>query len=154
LTANCIPYIWVAERRARACPAHFSKAYFTSAKQFRLFWRAAEVTVECAPGTLSSATLETLVADGVIAVSLECNPWWTVRQRRLDDCIRVPLCSMISPGCARRGIHNINIDLIAGLAHQSAESWDVSLNEVIATGVPHVSVTCSKWMMIRAWVGK
>jgi coproporphyrinogen III oxidase-like Fe-S oxidoreductase len=38
------------------------------------------------------------------------------------------------------GIANINVDLIAGLPHQTAESWQVSLAEAIATGSPHVSV--------------
>jgi oxygen-independent coproporphyrinogen-3 oxidase len=38
------------------------------------------------------------------------------------------------------GITNINVDLIAGLPHQTAESWNVSLEETIGTGVPHVSV--------------
>ena len=38
------------------------------------------------------------------------------------------------------GITNINIDLIAGLPHQTAESWEFSLAETIATGAPHVSV--------------
>ncbi len=38
------------------------------------------------------------------------------------------------------GIANINVDLIAGLPHQTAESWEFSLSEVIASAVPHVSV--------------
>jgi len=38
------------------------------------------------------------------------------------------------------GLANINIDLIAGLPHQTAESWAFSVSETIATGVPHVSV--------------
>jgi oxygen-independent coproporphyrinogen-3 oxidase len=38
------------------------------------------------------------------------------------------------------GISNINVDLIAGLPHQTRESWEQSLNELIATGVPHASV--------------
>jgi len=38
------------------------------------------------------------------------------------------------------GITNINIDLIAGLPHQTAESWQTSLGEAVATGAPHVSV--------------
>jgi oxygen-independent coproporphyrinogen-3 oxidase len=38
------------------------------------------------------------------------------------------------------GIANINIDLIAGLPHQTSESWEFSLAETIASGVPHVSV--------------
>jgi oxygen-independent coproporphyrinogen-3 oxidase len=38
------------------------------------------------------------------------------------------------------GLENINIDLIAGLPHQNAESWECSITETIATGAPHVSV--------------
>jgi len=38
------------------------------------------------------------------------------------------------------GLDNINIDLIAGLPHQTADSWDFSVSEAIATGAPHVSV--------------
>jgi len=38
------------------------------------------------------------------------------------------------------GISNINVDLIAGLPHQTAESWERSLTEVIESNVPHVSV--------------
>jgi len=38
------------------------------------------------------------------------------------------------------GIANINVDLIAGLPHQTAETWSESLSEALATGVPHLSV--------------
>jgi oxygen-independent coproporphyrinogen-3 oxidase len=38
------------------------------------------------------------------------------------------------------GIANINIDLIAGLPHQTAETWKRSLEETIAAGPRHVSV--------------
>ena len=38
------------------------------------------------------------------------------------------------------GIANINVDLIAGLPHQTAESWRQSLEDTIATGAPHVSI--------------
>ncbi|MGZ4815368.1 MAG: radical SAM family heme chaperone HemW, partial [Terriglobales bacterium] len=34
----------------------------------------------------------------------------------------------------------ISIDLIAGLPHQTTESWDASLSQLIDTGVPHASV--------------
>src|SRR5207237_668356 len=37
-------------------------------------------------------------------------------------------------------ITNINIDLIAGLPHQTTESWELSVDEAIGTGAPHVSV--------------
>ena len=39
----------------------------------------------------------------------------------------------------KAGLANINVDLIAGLPHQTAASWDVSLNEAIASAAPHVS---------------
>jgi len=38
------------------------------------------------------------------------------------------------------GMTNINVDLIAGLPHQTQESWRESLGQLIATGVPHASV--------------
>jgi len=38
------------------------------------------------------------------------------------------------------GISNINVDVIAGLPHQTRESWDQSLGELISTDVPHASV--------------
>jgi len=38
------------------------------------------------------------------------------------------------------GIRNISFDLIAGLPHQTKESWERSLEELIALGPEHVSV--------------
>jgi oxygen-independent coproporphyrinogen-3 oxidase len=38
------------------------------------------------------------------------------------------------------GIGNISVDLIAGLPHQTEESWQLSLSETLASGVSHVSV--------------
>ena len=38
------------------------------------------------------------------------------------------------------GFEDINIDLIAGLPHQTTESWEFSFTEAIASGVPHISV--------------
>jgi oxygen-independent coproporphyrinogen-3 oxidase len=43
-------------------------------------------------------------------------------------------------GLRLAGISNINVDLIAGLPHQTVESWQISLDDVIASAVPHVSV--------------
>ncbi len=58
----------------------------------------------------------------------------------MDDCTSARLCSTTSPACARAGIANINIDLIAGLPHQTAETWQESLTETLATGASHASV--------------
>lgn len=100
----------------------------------------AEVTVECAPGTLNPAVLETLLRCGVNRFSLGVQSFIDQeaaavgrlhkRDTVLDDISRLRAA----------GITNINIDLIAGLPHQTAESWQESLSQTIATGAPHVSV--------------
>jgi len=38
------------------------------------------------------------------------------------------------------GITNINVDLIAGLPHQSLDSWEFSVEQTIASRAPHASV--------------
>lgn len=100
----------------------------------------AEITVECAPGTLTSAMLESLLRCGVNRVSLGVQSFVDQEAAavgRLHK--RVTVLEDINRLRAA-GIANINIDLIAGLPHQTAESWEFSLTEAIATGVPHASV--------------
>ena len=96
--------------------------------------------MECAPGTITEPVLEALLNCGVNRVSLgvqsfvdkECSSVGRLHSRAitLDDIARLRAA----------GIGNIGIDLIAGLPHQTEESWDYSLSETLATGVPHVSV--------------
>jgi oxygen-independent coproporphyrinogen-3 oxidase len=100
----------------------------------------AEITVECAPGTLTPGVTEVLQRSGVNRVSLGVQSFVDIegssvgrlhkRTNVLDDIAHLRAA----------GISNINIDLIAGLPHQTAESWNFSLDEVTATAVPHVSV--------------
>jgi oxygen-independent coproporphyrinogen III oxidase len=102
--------------------------------------RDAEVTVECAPGTLKPALIETLLECGVNRVSLgvqsfvdqEARAVGRLHQRAtvIDEVERLRVA----------GLTNINVDLIAGLPHQSVESWTFSLAEAIRLDVPHVSV--------------
>ncbi len=100
----------------------------------------AEITVECAPGTLTPGALDSFLRCGVNRVSLgvqsfvdrEAAAVGRLHQRDtvLEDISRLRAV----------GITNINIDLIAGLPHQTVDSWEFSLAETIATGAPHVSV--------------
>ncbi len=102
--------------------------------------RTAEITVECAPGTISDEVLAGLLSCGVNRVSLgvqsfvdkECSSVGRLHTREitLADIARL----------RSAGIGNISIDLIAGLPHQTEGSWNFSLSETLATGVPHVSV--------------
>jgi oxygen-independent coproporphyrinogen-3 oxidase len=100
----------------------------------------AEVTVECAPGTLTPVLIETLIACGVNRVSLGVQSFVDQEAQSVG---RLHKRATVLEEMARlrsAGLGNINIDLIAGLPHQTAESWRFSLSETIASGVPHVSI--------------
>lgn len=100
----------------------------------------AEITVECAPGTLSPTLIDTLLQCGVNRISLGVQSFVDQEAQsvgRLHK--RATVLEEISR-LQQAGLANINIDLIAGLPHQTAESWAFSLSETIATGVPHASV--------------
>jgi len=100
----------------------------------------AEITVECAPGTLSPERIDSLARCGVNRVSLGVQSFVNheaasvgrlhKREIVLDDIARLRAV----------GITNINVDLIAGLPHQTRESWNHSLDELISSGVPHASI--------------
>jgi oxygen-independent coproporphyrinogen-3 oxidase len=100
----------------------------------------AEITVECAPGTLTPAVIEVFRRHRVNRVSLgvqsfvdqETSSVGRLHNRStvLDDITRL----------RDAGITNLNLDLIAGLPHQTTQSWNFSLEQAIATHAPHVSV--------------
>src|SRR3954466_2944408 len=100
----------------------------------------AEVTVECAPGTLTPEMIETLLRCGVNRVSLGVQSFVDQESRAVG---RLHTRAIVLDDIARlraAGITEISVDLIAGLPHQTRESWISSLDDVIETGVPHVSV--------------
>jgi oxygen-independent coproporphyrinogen-3 oxidase len=120
-------------------PEELKKLFFVLRQGFKVLPKA-EVTVECAPGTLTDEIIQALVTRGVNRVSLGVQSFVDkeaasvarlhTREKTLDDIARL----------RKAGIANINVDLIAGLPHQTHESWEYSLEQAIATGVPHVSV--------------
>ena len=100
----------------------------------------AEITVECAPGTLTPALIATLLQCGVNRVSLGVQ---SLIDREAQAVGRLHKRSTVLEEIGRlreAGLRNINIDLIAGLPHQTAESWAYSVSETISVEVPHVSV--------------
>jgi oxygen-independent coproporphyrinogen-3 oxidase len=120
-------------------PEELKKLFFAIRQEFKILPKA-EVTVECAPGTLTDQVIHTLVTRGVNRVSLGVQSFVDqesasvarlhTREKTLNDIARL----------RKAGIANINVDLIAGLPHQTRESWEYSVEQAIATGVPHVSV--------------
>jgi len=116
------------------------KRLFVALRQDFLIGRDAEITVECAPGTLTEEIIAALKDCGVNRVSLGVQSFVDqeaasvarlhTRQKTLADIARLRAA----------GISNINVDLIAGLPHQTRQSWSDSLDQAVASGVPHVSV--------------
>jgi oxygen-independent coproporphyrinogen-3 oxidase len=120
-------------------PEELKKLFFILRNHFEVS-PSAEITVECAPGTLTEKIITTLAESGVNRVSLGVQSFVDkeaasvarlhTRDQTLDDIRRL----------LQAGIENINVDLIAGLPHQTRESWEYSVAEAVATAVPHVSV--------------
>jgi oxygen-independent coproporphyrinogen-3 oxidase len=100
----------------------------------------AEVTVECAPGTLAPAVIDGLLRCGVNRVSLGVQSFIDGEAAAVGRLHKRATVLEDIAHLRAAGITNINIDLIAGLPHQTAESWQESLDETLATGAPHVSV--------------
>jgi oxygen-independent coproporphyrinogen-3 oxidase len=119
--------------------AQLQRIFVTIRQNFELA-PDAEITVECAPGTLSQDVIAALAECGVNRVSLGVQSFIDKeaasvgrlhkRELALDDIARLRAA----------GISNINVDLIAGLPHQTRESWSRSLDELIAAEVPHASI--------------
>jgi oxygen-independent coproporphyrinogen III oxidase len=100
----------------------------------------AEITVECAPGTLTPALIETLLQCGVNRVSLGVQSFVDQEAQSVGRLHKRTTVLEEIAHLRDAGLLNISIDLIAGLPHQTAESWAYSISEMIATGVPHASV--------------
>ncbi len=99
-----------------------------------------EVTIECAPGSLTAQAIEAWKNCGINRISLGVQSFVTeelrqVGRRHTADTVRRDM-TILREG----GIGNINIDLIAGLPGQTALSWNHSLDEIERLAPPHVSV--------------
>jgi oxygen-independent coproporphyrinogen-3 oxidase len=119
--------------------AQLQRLFVTISQNFEVH-PDAEVTVECAPGTLTPAVIGGLAGCGVNRVSLGVQSFVDqeaasvgrlhTRKTILDDIANLRAAA----------ITNINIDLIAGLPHQTVESWLFSVEQTIATQATHASV--------------
>jgi oxygen-independent coproporphyrinogen III oxidase len=100
----------------------------------------AEITVECAPGQISDATLTAFQTVGVNRVSMGVQSF-VDREAHLSG--RLHSRAIVERDVERlraAGIPNLNLDLIAGLAEQTFASWEESLSALIDLRPPHASV--------------
>ncbi len=100
----------------------------------------AEVTLEADPETIETGKAAAWVGAGINRVSFGLQSFSDKElvaagrmHRRADIYRAVPILR-------EAGIRNINFDLIAGLPHQTKESWRQSLEELAALAPEHVSV--------------
>src|SRR6266571_2976485 len=99
-----------------------------------------EVTLEADPETIEAGKAAAWVQAGINRVSFGLQSFADKelmaagRMHRRADIYRA------APILREAGIRNISFDLIAGLAHQTKESWRRSLEELAAMGPEHVSV--------------
>ncbi|HEY2497294.1 MAG TPA: radical SAM family heme chaperone HemW [Candidatus Angelobacter sp.] len=139
-TPDTVDSIYLGGGTPSLLPAEeLKKLFFAMRQEFQIL-PSAEITVECAPGTLTDEIIQALVTQGVNRVSLGVQSFVDkeaasvarlhTREKTLNDIGRL----------RKAGISNINVDLIAGLPHQTRESWEYSLEQAIAIGVPHLSV--------------
>lgn len=99
-----------------------------------------EITLECAPGTVTEGRAEAWVECGINRVSLGVQSFITTELQRVGRRHNAETVGSDVDTLRRLGIHNINIDLIAGLPTQTAKSWDRSLDFIKRLAPPHVSV--------------
>src|SRR5882724_1839189 len=99
-----------------------------------------EVTLEADPETVEAGKAAAWVAAGINRVSFGVQSFVDKelvaagRMHRREDIYRAV------PILRAAGIRNISFDLIAGLPHQTRDSWRQSLDELMAIGPEHVSV--------------
>ncbi|MHB1021198.1 MAG: radical SAM family heme chaperone HemW [Acidobacteriaceae bacterium] len=100
----------------------------------------AEITLECAPGQIADATLAEFVRLGVNRISFGVQSFVDQEAAAVGRLHTGKQCIAEIERVRAAGIAEINIDLIAGLPHQTPDSWRYSLDQIAASGVPHASV--------------
>ena len=147
----------VAERLGASLPRNVDTIYFgggtpslLGGRQFRqIFDRLrgefevasdAEITLECAPGQLAEETLEELLRQGMNRVSFGVQSFVDRESSAVGRLHTREQCEAEIARLLAAGVAEINIDLIAGLPHQTEESWGFSVQQAIDSGVAHVSV--------------
>jgi oxygen-independent coproporphyrinogen-3 oxidase len=102
--------------------------------------RLGEVTLECAPGTLTQDAVRFWHNVGINRISLGVQSFVAAElhqtgRRHTAETVQHDL-DLLREQC----ISNINVDLIAGLPGQTSQSWETSLDWIERLAPPHVSI--------------
>ena len=102
--------------------------------------RLSEVTLECAPGTVTAERLALWSSVGIHRISLGVQSFITSELRQTGRRHTAETVHREVAALRNAGLSNINIDLIAGLPGQTVASWNESLDHIARLAPPHVSV--------------
>lgn len=119
--------------------SHFQQIFTTLRNEFDI-QQDTEITLECAPGQLEDATLEELLRQGMNRVSLGVQSFVDAEAQAVGRFHTRAMCLDEIARLRRAGIDDVGLDLIAGLPLQTTASWRYSLEQAIASEVPHLSV--------------
>ena len=120
-------------------PAQLRQIFLAIRKRFDVT-ADAEITIECAPGQISDAVLAEMLAQGTNRISLGVQSFVDQEAAAVG---RLHTAEIVQAEIARvrnAGVRSINVDLIAGLPHQSTASWQQSLDAAIDSEAGHISV--------------
>jgi oxygen-independent coproporphyrinogen-3 oxidase len=120
-------------------PALLTKLFATIRSEFEVTINA-EITLECAPGQVDDRVLAAMIEAGVNRVSFGVQSF-VDREAAVTGRLHTTEIALVDIGRMRQaGICSINVDLIAGLPHQTCDSWRESLAVLADSGVNHASV--------------
>ncbi len=100
----------------------------------------AEITLECAPGQIEDEFLAAMVECGVNRVSFGVQSF-VDREAAVTGRLHTRAIALRDVRRVQEaGIPSVNVDLIAGLPHQTMDSWQESLAVLVDSGVDHASI--------------
>ena len=99
-----------------------------------------EVTIECAPGTITKDAARRWQQAGINRVSMGVQSFLPNELRLTGRRHTVETVAADVEILRNEAIQNINLDLIAGLPEQTADSWEHSLDEIERLVPLHVSI--------------
>jgi oxygen-independent coproporphyrinogen III oxidase len=119
-------------------PAHLSAILETIRGTFSSAF--SEVTLEADPETVDQPKAEAWAAAGINRISFGVQSFSDVELKAAGRMHRCADVYRAVPILRAAGVTSISFDLIAGLPHQTLETWQNSLDELIQLGPEHVSI--------------
>ena len=100
---------------------------------------AAEISMECNPGTVSTDSLSAYRAMGINRLSIGLQAWQRELQKQLGRIHDTEQFLLNLEQAREGGFTNISVDLMFALPNQSLDMWMETVEKVASLGVKHIS---------------